>query len=78
RDQVREGRAPPYQIWRYTRRRDTWYVFADRSGMGNYKLMTSNDRNEAGIPGWKEILTLDAVREIGLYLGVDFFASDAR
>lgn len=77
-DRVRDGRAPPYQIWRYTRRRDTWYVFADRSGMGNYKLLNTNDRTEVGLPGWKEILTLDAVREIGLYLGVDFFAVDAR
>ncbi|HEV8122826.1 MAG TPA: GWxTD domain-containing protein [Gemmatimonadales bacterium] len=77
-DRVREGRAPPYQIWRYTRRRDTWYVFADRSGMGNYKLVQTNDRFEVGIPGWKEIMTLDAVREIGLYLGVDFFGPDAR
>jgi GWxTD domain-containing protein len=77
-DRVREGRAPPYQIWRYTRRRDTWFIFADRSGMGNYKLVQTNDRSEVGIPGWKEILTLDAVREIGLYLGVDFFGADAR
>lgn len=77
-DRVREGRAPPYQIWRYTRRRDTWFVFADRTGMGSYKLMQTNDRTEVGIPGWREIMTLDAVREIGLYLGVDFFGSDAR
>ena len=77
-DRVREGRAPPYQIWRYTRRRDTWFVFADRTGMGSYKLVQTNDRSEVGLPGWKEILTLDAVREIGLYLGVDFFGADAR
>lgn len=77
-ERLHEGRAPTYQIWRYTRRRDTWYIFADRTGLGSFKLMHTNDRSEVGLPGWREILTQEAVREIGLYLGVDFFTSDQR
>jgi GWxTD domain-containing protein len=72
-DQVRAGKAPPYQVWRYTRRRDSWYVFSDRSGLGNFKLIHSNDRSEAGAADWREILGPDAVRDIGELLGVDFF-----
>jgi GWxTD domain-containing protein len=73
-DKPREGRAPPYLVWRYTRTRNTWFIFADRSGLGNYKLMASNDRNEPEFPGWGDLLGPDAVRDIGLYLGVDFFS----
>lgn len=72
-DRPREGRAPPYVVWRFTRQRDSWFIFADRSGLGNYKLMKSNDRNEPEFPGWGDLLGPDAVRDIGLYLGVDFF-----
>lgn len=73
-DKPREGRAPPYLVWRYTRTRNTWFIFADRSGLGNYKLMASNDRTEPEFPGWGDLLGPDAVRDIGLYLGVDFFS----
>lgn len=74
-DRVRAGKAPPYLVWHYTRRRDTWFVFADRSGLGNYQMMTSNDRSEPGSPSWRDILGPDAVRDIGLFLGVDFFSN---
>lgn len=73
-DKPREGRAPPYLVWRYTRTRNTWFIFADRSGLGNYKLMSTNDRTEPEYPGWGDLLGPDAVREIGLYLNVDFFS----
>jgi GWxTD domain-containing protein len=69
-DRVREGRAPPYQIWRYTRRRDTWLRLR-RTGRAwaatSWCRPTTGPK--VGLPGWKEIMTLDAVREIGLYLG---------
>jgi GWxTD domain-containing protein len=74
-DRVRAGRAPPYQVWRFTRRRDLWYVFADRSGLGDYKMIHSNDRTEPGVPDWAELLGPDALRDVGLFLGVDFFSN---
>ena len=75
---VREGRAPSYLVWRYTRGRPEWFIFADRSGLGAYKLLHSNNRMEPGTPDWTDILGPDAVRNIGLFLGVDFFSGDLR
>lgn len=75
-DRVRAGRSPSYLVWRYTRRRDTWFVFSDRSGLGSYKLLNSNDRTEAGLPDWREVLGPDALRDVGLFLGVDFFTGN--
>ncbi|MEP7325204.1 MAG: GWxTD domain-containing protein, partial [Gemmatimonadota bacterium] len=55
-DKLREGRAPTYLVWRYTRGRPEWFIFADRSGLGAYKLMHSNNRMEPGAPDWTDIL----------------------
>lgn len=71
--QVQQGRAPAYQIWRYTRGKLRYYLFADRTGIGNYSLMTSNDIKELTTPGWIEIMTPEAVRDIGQYLGLNLF-----
>jgi hypothetical protein len=35
--------------------------------------MTTNDLHEAGSPDWRDILGPDAIRDIGLFLNVDFF-----
>ena len=72
-DRERRGRTLPYLVWRYTRMRDTWFVFSDRSGLGSYKLIHSNDRSEPGSADWRDILGPDAVRDVGNFLGVDFF-----
>jgi GWxTD domain-containing protein len=72
-DRERRGRTLPYLVWRYTRMRDTWFIFSDRSGLGSYKLLHTNDRSEAGSADWRDILGPDAVRDIGNFLGVDFF-----
>jgi hypothetical protein len=48
-------------------------VFADRTGLGAYNLLTTNDREEPTFPGWREILKEDAVQDIGRYLGEDFY-----
>lgn len=71
--QVQQGRAPAYQIWRYTRGKLRYYLFADRSNIGNFSLMTSNDLKELTTPGWIEIMTPEAVRDIGQYLGLNLF-----
>ena len=72
-DRERRGRTLPYLVWRYTRMRDTWFILSDRSGLGSYKLIHTNDRTEAGSADWRDILGPDAVRDIGNFLGVDFF-----
>ena len=68
-----EGRAPSYEVWRYSRDRLRYYIFADRTGIGQYVLMKSNDLKEPGLAGWIDILTPEAVRDLGQYLGVNFF-----
>jgi GWxTD domain-containing protein len=73
RSQPQSGRAPPYQIWRYTQGRMRYYVFADRNNIGVYTLMKSNDLKESGNAAWIEIMTPEAVREIGQYLGINLF-----
>jgi GWxTD domain-containing protein len=69
-----EGRAPRYEIWRYTRERGRYYIFADRTGFGDFKLIASNDTKETGLANWKEILGLDAVEDVERFLGIKFLA----
>lgn len=74
---VRTGKAPPYEVWRYSRGRSRYYIFADRTGIGGYNLIHTNDLQENGIPTWREILTLDAVRDVGQFLGQDFLGGSS-
>jgi len=69
-----QAKAPPYEVWRYRRGKDRWYCFADRSrGVGLYQLIHSNDIRESGLPNWREILTAEALQDVGRFLGIDFF-----
>jgi GWxTD domain-containing protein len=72
-DRVRAGRAPSYQVWRYTRGKGLYYIFSDRSGLGAYKLLKTNDIREAGAQDWRDILGPDAMRDIGYFVNEDFF-----
>lgn len=72
---VPSGSAPPYEVWRYSRGRSRYYVFADRTGIGGFNLIQTNDLQESGVPTWREIITEDGVRDVGLFLGVDFYGS---
>jgi GWxTD domain-containing protein len=61
----------PYEAWKYTRGRQRWYVFLDRSGMGVYQLIATNDRREVGLQNWGEMLgsaedSTDVMRFLGL------------
>ena len=77
-DRVQAGRSVPYQVWRYRRGRDRYYVFADRSnGIGVYQLVHSNDVRENGVPNWREVVREEAVADIGRFLGIDFFDAGA-
>lgn len=74
---VPTGQAPPYEVWRYTRGRPKFYIFADRTGIGGYNLIHTNDLQETGIPTWRDIITEDAVRDVGQFLGIDFYSGSS-
>jgi GWxTD domain-containing protein len=66
-----QGYAPPYEVWRYSRGKGSYYIFADRSGVGGYKLMSTNDVQEVGDPNWQRILGLPALEDIANFLNLD-------
>jgi GWxTD domain-containing protein len=67
-----EGRAPPYEVWKYTKGKGYYYIFADRSGFGGYDLIYTNDLTESTPPGWTDVLGGPAVADVGRFLGEDF------
>jgi GWxTD domain-containing protein len=73
-----EGRAPPYEVWRYATGKGMYYIFADRSGFGAYTLIYSNDLKEPGLPGWAELLGAPAVADAGRFLGLDLISAARR
>jgi GWxTD domain-containing protein len=66
-----EGRAPPYEVWRYSSGKGAYYIFADRTGFGAYQLIYSNDLKEPGIPAWYDVIGRRAVEYASEFLGVD-------
>jgi GWxTD domain-containing protein len=69
-----QGRALPYEVWRFTGRgKDLWYIFVDRNGLGAFQLVRSNDLKEPGVPNWHEFLGQDQQEEIGRFLGTAIF-----
>ena len=73
-----DGRAPPYEVWQYTKGKGHYYLFADRTGFGAYQLIFSNDLREPGIPAWSEVIGRKAVDDAGEFLGVDLFSLSRR
>lgn len=60
----------PYEVWSYTRGRQRYYIFLDRSGLGDYQLIGTNDRQEVGLPNWGQLLgSLDSVN-VARFLGL--------
>lgn len=68
---TQQGNAPPYEVWRYSKGKGRYYIFADRTGFGAYNLLHSNDLQEAGLSNWQRILGLDVVQDVSRFLGVD-------
>ena len=60
----------PYEVWKYTRGRQRFYVFVDRSGLGNYQLIYSNDRQESALPDWGRIIGSDDSIDVARFLGM--------
>jgi GWxTD domain-containing protein len=73
---IASGTAPPYLVWRHQQGKPRYYIFADRTGFGVYKLIASNDLKETGIPGYRDILGAEALQDISRWLGIDLFQGD--
>jgi GWxTD domain-containing protein len=67
------GRSPPYEVWHFTRGKNRYYIFLDQSeGLGNYRLIATNDLQEQSLPNWQEMLHKeDAVIDISRFLGIE-------
>lgn len=76
-DRVPGQMAPAYQVWRYRQQKDLYYIFVDKSNLGAFQLIYTNDLTEVSKPDWQEILTADGVIEVGRWLGVNFFGNNA-
>jgi GWxTD domain-containing protein len=72
------GTAPPYQVWRYQRGKELYFIFADRSGFGAYKLLATNDLHEVSLPGYRDILGPEALQDVSRWLGIDLFRGDVE
>lgn len=66
-----QGSAPPYEVWSYSRGKGRYYIFADLTGLGGFKLMSSNDIREVADPSWQRILGVNALEDIARYLNLD-------
>jgi GWxTD domain-containing protein len=65
------GNAPPYEVWQYSKGKGNWYIFADLTGVGGFKLMNSSDVKELKDPNWQTILGVDALEDIAQWLNLD-------
>ncbi len=60
----------PYEVWKYTRGRQRYYVFVDQTGVGHYQLVGSNDRQEPGLQNWQQILGTESYTDVARFLGI--------
>lgn len=54
----------PYEAWKYTRGRYRKFVFQDETGLGHYRLIYTNERQEPSLPDWQQRLGPEAVQDI--------------
>jgi GWxTD domain-containing protein len=77
-ERQQEGNAPPYEVWRYTKGKGSYYIFADRTGFGAFQLIYSNDLREPGFPSWADVIGRKAVDDAGEFLGIDLYSVARR
>lgn len=58
------GPTQPYEVWKYTRSRNRKFVFLDRTGLGNYQLIFTDERREPSLPDWETLVGQEAAEEI--------------
>ncbi len=60
----------PFEVWKYTRGRQRYYVFQDQSGVGHYVLIGTNDRFETGLQNWEHELAGEDYQDVARFLGI--------
>jgi GWxTD domain-containing protein len=59
----------PYEVWVFTQHRRVWYVFLDRTGLGHYELIGTNDLTERTVDAnWQYLLGPDGFRDVSQFL----------
>jgi GWxTD domain-containing protein len=58
------GTSYPWEYWKYTKGRVLYYLFLDKTRLGNYSLVYTTDRRESSYPDWQSYFTSDALRDI--------------
>jgi GWxTD domain-containing protein len=64
RKEPQSGPDLPWEAWKYTSRRGLKFVFLDRTQLGNYTMIYTNDNLERNPNEWLTSLSPDAMREI--------------
>jgi GWxTD domain-containing protein len=72
RPKVLNGEA--FEVWKYTRGKARYYIFADRTGFGAYQLIYSNDVSETDMPAWGDVIGRRGLADAGTFLGIDLFS----
>ncbi len=59
----------PYEVWVFTQNRRLWYVFLDRTGLGHYELIGTNDLTERTVDAnWQYLLGPEGFRDVSQFL----------
>ena len=64
-------RGAPYELWYYTTQNRYYYVFADETGLGNYRLTFTNDPQQEGVSHREGRLgpeLLEDMRQLGIQI----------
>jgi GWxTD domain-containing protein len=70
-ERPQEGNTPPLEVWRYTKTRNRYFIFADRGRIGLFSLAHSDEVKEPGRPDWQEMIGWYGLQAVERYLGVD-------
>jgi GWxTD domain-containing protein len=55
------GSGKPYEVWKYTKKKSRRFIFLDRTSMGNYELIWTDERREPSRPDWQALLGPEAL-----------------
>jgi len=66
-----EGQTAALEVWRYTKGRNRYFIFMDRTRLGAYQLLHSNEVTEPGRPDWQNLLGFYGVESVERFLGVN-------
>jgi GWxTD domain-containing protein len=73
-ERPKEAYGAAFEVWKYTRGKARYYIFADRTGFGAFQLIYSNDVSETDIPAWGSVIGRRGLADAGTFLGIDLFS----